>query len=57
MQVEKIATYEIVLKLTKKEANFLHAVMQNPVYGENPDQENVEDRNMREAFFKATKTD
>jgi len=51
--VEIIKHISISLKLTNKAATWLMGVMQNPLHENFPDNENLEDRLMREAFFVA----
>jgi hypothetical protein len=43
------------LLLTEKELRWLNAVMQNPLSGESPHDEDTEQREMRTDFFIATK--
>lgn len=47
----------IVLELTEDEAHWLHGVMQNPLWGEHPDNDTEYDRAMRRKFFDATTQD
>ena len=42
------------LELTQDEANWLHSVMQNPLFNQTPDEESLGDREMRQKFFTAT---
>ena len=42
------------LHLTETEVAWLHAVMQNPLQGEDPHDEDPETRKMREFFFYIT---
>lgn len=46
----------LTLELTVEEAKWLHELMRNPLTeDQNPDYEDPYDKNMREAFFVATK--
>ncbi|GEK52376.1 hypothetical protein [Vreelandella venusta] len=52
MQVEQ--KIEVILSLTPEEVQWLHGVMQNPLHGQSPQEEDIADRTMRRAFFNAT---
>ena len=54
--MESKLTKLVVLTLTKEEADWLHNVMQNPLWNQNPDEESPEDAEMRRNFFEATYT-
>lgn len=43
----------VVLELTVEEARWLKGVMQNPLWGDSPEEESIEDNNMRRKFFDA----
>jgi hypothetical protein len=47
---------KITLELNEEESQWLHDVMQNPLYEQYPNQEDAHDKTMRERFFKATFT-
>jgi len=47
-------TIEVVMTLTVEEALWLHAVMQNPLHGQTPQDELTADRDMRRKFYNAT---
>lgn len=48
-------TRYVVLELTAEEAKWLHGLMQNPFSVDgNPDYEDLYDKKMREAFYRAT---
>jgi hypothetical protein len=49
ISAEKIVT--VKLQLTEEEAEWLKNVMQKPLHGQSPEQENQRDYDMREAFF------
>ena len=51
MRSEILRDYNLVL--TEQEAAWLHAVMQNPLYGI-PESETTLDKEMRRGFFEAT---
>lgn len=44
------------LTLQEEEAEWLRGVMQNPLYGQTPEEESEEDNRMRRAFFDAVKS-
>jgi hypothetical protein len=54
MQVKTTATVQITLILSSEEAQWLHELMQNPLFGEHPGQEYQRNKAMRFAFFEAT---
>lgn len=54
MNVEIIKTARLILELNEEEANWLHAVMQNPLWDETPESEDPQDAIMRKKFFDAT---
>ena len=47
-------TVEITLTLTAEEAQWLHGVMQNPLWGQSPEIEDRFNAEMRKKFFEAT---
>lgn len=49
MQVNEIKS--IVITLTEKEASWLKAVMQNPLHGESPEEEGINQSVMRRCLF------
>jgi len=51
--VHKVKT-ETTMILTEDESLWLHRVMQNPLHGEDPDEEDGVNRDMRGRFFRAT---
>ena len=52
MEVER--AHSIVLKLDEEERQWLHSVMQNPLWGQHPFDEDPVDRHHRKVFFDAT---
>lgn len=56
MLVSKKVVVELVLTLTEEEVVWLHSVMQNKL-GDPDVEEDVQDYQMRERFFNATKQD
>ncbi len=55
MKVESTTEVKVTLTMNQQESEWLHAVMQNPLHGEHPNSEQDYDKNMRHAFFSATK--
>jgi len=53
MKVTENMTYAI--ELNAKEAQWLRGIMQNPLFGQQPEEEDDIDRKMRELFFDAVK--
>ena len=49
MKLTKEETY--ILRLSEEEAEWLTGIMQNPLHGETPTDENIEDRKMRAKFY------
>lgn len=56
MQVDNVTVKKTILQLDEDEAQWLNAQMQNPLHGQTPEQETKEDKDMREKFFKATRS-
>jgi len=54
IKIDTVTSAEYQLTLTEDEINWLHGVMQNPMYGL-PDDEADYDRDMRNRFWSATK--
>lgn len=54
MKSQSSITRVLKLELTEEETAWLHAVMQNPLHGQEPGQESREDEVMRSKFFNAT---
>ena len=52
--MKKETIVKIVLCLSEEEALWLHDIMQNPLHGQQPSDEDPYDRDMREQFFAAT---
>ena len=55
MQVQIDQSLTLKLSLSKEEAEWLNGVMQNPLHGQHPDDEDPQDAEMRYTFFSATK--
>lgn len=55
MEINRQKSTTITLVLNEKEAQWLHEVMQNPLWGQTPTTESEEDFEMRVTFFEATK--
>ena len=53
MRTETLVSHTTVLSLTWEEATWLRNVMQNPLYGQSLEDEDEQDRTLRETFFKA----
>lgn len=51
MKSEIIIDKKIILNLSEKEANWLMSIMQNPLYGETPDKELEDQKEMRKIFW------
>lgn len=54
MNVKIIKTTRLILELNEEEANWLHGVMQNPLWGETPGSEDHYHAKMRKKFLDAT---
>ncbi len=54
MQVKVHKTFQVTLELTEEETEWLHAVMQNPLDGKDPRNEDPFNAQMRNRFFTAT---
>ena len=54
MKSQSSITHTTTLVLDEEETAWLHAVMQNPLHGQEPGQESREDEVMRSKFFNAT---
>ena len=54
MQVNTVITRKVVLELSEEEAEWLHAVMQNPIWNPSAEEELLKDSTMRQRFFAAT---
>lgn len=55
MKVQKVRSeVKVVIELNEKEANWLHALMQNPFWDVLLDPEDLTDHKMRIDFFNAT---
>lgn len=52
MKAEKEENIEITLKLNKDEAEWLASIMQNPLFGCSPEDEDGYDKSMRELLWK-----
>lgn len=55
MKVSKEQIFQITLVLNKEEATWLHSIMQNPLHGQSPDEEDTMDAVLRHRFFDATR--
>ena len=53
MKVNKIITEEYVLSLTREESDWLRSLMQNPIECDDPDDEEIYNRDMRRVFWDA----
>jgi hypothetical protein len=54
MNVEIVKTIKLVLELDEQEAQWLHVVMRNPLWGETLNSEAPQQTKMRKKFFDAT---
>jgi hypothetical protein len=56
MKIKNQTTMKITLKLEEHEALWLKGIMQNPLHGENPEEESRKDKKMRTLFWNALKS-
>ena len=57
MRVNITTNIVVTLVLSPDEANWLNGVMQNPLHGQDPGTEPLDDKEMRRKFFDATQID
>jgi hypothetical protein len=53
IKTDKIVTKTQVLHLNEAQADWLKHVMQNPLHGQTPEEEEAYDNDMRQQFFHA----
>lgn len=53
MRFYKTTQVTYILEIGLEERNFLRAVMQNPLNGQSPEEEDAVEKELRSSFFKA----